>query len=251
MVQGSPFEAKDTDLYGKPLTDSKNQPRVEYYVGVAIEKNQFLQEVWPHMVNAANATMAAHVSSPKFAWKIIDGDGVDDKGAPYSVREGFAGNYILKCCSGFAPKVVDQQGNYLHAVDSVKRGYYTRVGVTFTGNQNPQYPGIYVNLHFLQLCGYGPEISTGPDVTAMVKSAPSYALPPGASATPVAPTGAPAVPQAHPGHSSPAGVPGGRPNPQAQPPAASVSGGLPTSPVAPGTTYHSNVVPNHGFVNNA
>jgi hypothetical protein len=59
------------------------------------------------------------------------------------------------------------------------------------GNNSPVRPGVYLNLTMVELCGYGPEIKTGPDGAAVFGGTPAGALPPGASATPLA---APTVP---------------------------------------------------------
>lgn len=194
LVSGNPFEANTTDFHGKPLTDNNNQPRVEYFCGLAIAKADF-GPLWQQLSAVGQAEMGQYLNHPSFAWKIADGDGKDNQGNLNSLKEGWAGCYVLRATSGYAPKVLDQIGNYLNDPASVKRGYYVRFGISCSGNKNPQYPGIYVNLQYVQLCGYGPEIQSGPDAAASVKAAPAFVLPAGASTTPIAPSGAPAMPQ--------------------------------------------------------
>lgn len=51
-------------------------------------------------------------TNPKFANKIIDGDGFDDKGRANSENEGWAGCWVIKFSNGFAPTVSEWVSNW-------------------------------------------------------------------------------------------------------------------------------------------
>ena len=111
LVQGDCWKANTTDQQGNPLIHKSGpntgQPRVNYYVGIAVPKTDpGFAELWAKMQQAAQEGFpAGQYNNPGFSWKMIDGDGLDAQGQPYANREGHAGCWIVRLSSGFAPQV--------------------------------------------------------------------------------------------------------------------------------------------------
>lgn len=242
LVQGHPFEFTDTDYEGRPLKDSEGNPRVQYYMALAIRKddpdvNLFYSQI-QQMGQAAWPT--GEWQRQDFAWKCEDGDSTvltKHNTIPNKDKEGFAGCWIFKFQGGFAPKVYDINPA-LMIVDpkKIKRGDYIRVYSNVRGNGSSGNPGIFLNPTLVQLCGYGDEIVTGPDGTAVFGAAPAVRLPPGASNTPTAPKAGPALPGGGPtpaSHAAPPSLPGGPSAPAATPPGPAPSAPAPAAPAAP------------------
>ena len=261
LVQGNPFEGNTKDATGRPLVyktgANAGQPRVDYFMAIAIPKTDpGVQDIITKIQTAAQAGFPnGEFNAPTFAWKIIDGDGVDAKGQPHANKQGFAGNYIFKFSGGYAPKCYSAGGAaVLTDPASIKRGYYIRIYGSTVANMSAQQPGVYLNHSAVELIGYGEEIQTGPDGAAVFGGQPAGALPAGASATPIAP----ATPMAQP----PAAVPGAAPMPApaapmpaavapvaAPVPAAPVPGMVAPAPaVAPAPGAAPAVAPHPGFV---
>lgn len=224
LVQGHPLvlETVEDERTKQPKIGKDGQPQKQVYIALAFAKSDptFMNEVWPKLSQVAERDWpSGEFRAPTFAWKVVDGDGVDRKGKPYASREGFAGHYILKIASGYLYQVVDQNVQPITDPKAIKRGDYLRAQVAVRGNAPSQTPGLYINPDFVQLCGYGKEIVSGPDVSAALAAAPAFALPPGASTIPTAPMAAlptvPGVPS----------VPGGN---------VPVSAPATATPVAPG-----------------
>lgn len=257
LVQGHPMKLetvidKKTKL-PKRKTDGTEIKQI--FFSLAFEKVQangqpgeFVASMWPAMqAQAVKDWPRGEYNHRDFAWKVIDGDGVDDKNVPYANREGFKGCYVLRISSGFAFQIIDmpEVGNGAMPIteeNRIKRGYFGRIYATIKGNGSADSPGLYINPAFFQLCAYGPEIFSGPNVTEILRThtAPA-ALPSGASRTapPIGTAGpAPAVP----------GLPGTMAAPGAPlpPVAAAPAGGLPglpgagpSSPSLPGLPSHT------------
>lgn len=197
------------------------QPNPQYFLAGAISKaDPGWPAFWSTLVTKAAEDFpnlfpggpSAPCVHPSFAFKVIDGDGVDTSGKPWSTREGFAGHWIVRFASSYPPRLF-YAGRYspqeqIQEKGAIKRGYFVRISGTVEGNANALKPGIYVNLDMVELSAYGPEIVSGPDATEAFGTAPT-ALPAGASPTPLTPT-APA----------PAAAPGPAPLPVAGPGAA-------------------------------
>ncbi len=239
IVQGDAFEPQLKDQQGAPRVvktgPNAGQPSPQWFIALAYPKgapetNAHLMEIltasaaaWPSLfpagVNPALPNFGCVL--PTFSSKIIDGDGYDTTGKSNATKEGFAGHWVVRYSSGFAPKCYPA-GHYGPAdmitdPKLLRRGYYARVAGTLEGNENPTKPGMYVNLSLVELAGHGPEIVSGPDAAAAFGSGPA-SLPPGASVTPLAVTTA---------------LPGGAP--PAPPPAAYVA--PPAAPAAPYAGY--------------
>ena len=85
LVAGDPWRAGDRDVNGNPLTIKSGpnigQPRVEYYVALAIRKDDpGLPELFGKIIQAAHegfpdlVDAQGNVVGGKFAWKFVDGD---------------------------------------------------------------------------------------------------------------------------------------------------------------------------------
>lgn len=224
MVQGDFFKPNTTDQQGNPLViksgPNKGQPRTDYFAAIAFPKGQPTTDaVIAAMVQQAATSYAAlfprgpephnpaghfGCTLPKFSFKIMDGDGVDDNGKPNSSKDGFAGHWVVKFSSGFAPQVWTRAKNLpdghpakalnadpetlvqLQATDAalVKRGFYYRVNASIDGNgqQLPSgSPGLYTNYNLVELVAFGEEITSGP-VASEVFAAPAGGAPAAAPA---------------------------------------------------------------------
>ena len=126
------------------------------------------------------STMPGGATAP-FAWKIEDGDHPDNAG-----KEGWSGCWILKFTTTFPFGVCDQNNNQLDPA-AVKLGWWVEVaGNAVINGQTDHTAGIHLNPRFVRVVGYDKEITPGPSPD-QVFGAPPAALPPGVSATPVAP----------------------------------------------------------------
>ncbi|GAH16243.1 unnamed protein product, partial [marine sediment metagenome] len=150
IVQGDAFKPNTTNQLGQPLVDKHGQPRVDFFMALAVEKNN---PDWPDFKAeldqvAAAAWPGGQSLAPNFSFKIADGDGFDDHGKPNNAKEGFAGCWVLKASNGFAPQRVTTGGVSVinEGTGMLKRGDFARFVVTSSGNNNPQKPGIYINL---------------------------------------------------------------------------------------------------------
>ena len=185
IVQGDLFNGSDKGYQGKQLTDKNNNPRMEWYVGLAIPKTA---PEWAELWAKINATAAAgfpggQAQRPDFSWKVVDGDAPEHAG-----KEGLAGHWLLRMSSGFAPKVYTPGGaNLIVDPNAVKRGDYVRVYGSVAANGDLQKPGVYINVNLVEFVGHGEPIVSGPSGTEIFGGTPAGALPAGASATPVAP----------------------------------------------------------------
>ena len=191
LVQGDVFTPQTKNMTGGPLTDLKGNPKVQYFIGVAVPKtDQAMLAEWAKLQAIAAAGFPGGESArPDFAWKVLDGD------QPVNAQKvGFPGCMVFRFTSGFEVKAYTQ-GGATRIVDpqQIKRGYFIRVVFTAKANGNAQKPGLYLNTALVELVGYGEEISNGPDAAALLGAAGAVAMPAGASATPVA-TGAPINP---------------------------------------------------------
>jgi hypothetical protein len=201
IVWGHPLKPRAvTDRKTKaPKLNASGQPRQAWVFGVAFPKADFSAYIWPVLVQEVSTKYppTAHTngqpSAPgKFSWKYVDGDGLDDDHKPWSDREGYAGCYVLTFSTELkAPGVFQWDGtkyNQLPA-EAIKTGDYVVVGGSCKINvptDPAETPGLYINPEGVQFIGYGPEIIAqgGADPMAMFKGQ-QYALPAGASATPV------------------------------------------------------------------
>lgn len=245
IVWGNPLVAKQRrDDNNKPKVKGDGTPDMVYSFGFALDKSQFAP-VLSVMQQEALGVFPNGQFPADFAWKFVDGDGVDRRGQPYSRRTGYAGNYVLALESNFPIKIVQLVGGaYREMEQGVKTGDYVMLGLNITGHgQKPgvrmSKPGLYLNTRMVRFIGYGEEIVNGPDATEMFGMS-EVALPPGCSAIPTA-TAAPMPGAGMPGVAGMPGMPGvGMPGagmPGAGMPGAGMPGvGMPGVPGAAGPT---------------
>lgn len=212
FVQGDAFEAQTKDAQGNPLTvktgPNAGQPTKRWFMAVAFAKNDpmtlpYLQKLaeiaraaWPQYFNAyaPNNPPLFGCSHPRFAIKIMDGDGVDDNGKSNAAKPGFAGHWIVKYSSSFQAPEVYNVGQYdpmqrVTDARALQRGYRVRMFTSAETNDNDQRPGIYVNPGKVEISAIDEVIQTGPTAEDAFGSGG------GATATPPAPAApAPAAP---------------------------------------------------------
>ena len=114
--------------------------------------------VWPNLFQANyqrpqglnfSASLPADCTSPKFANKIMDGDGYDEDGKPNSAKEGWAGCWVVKVSNGFAPRVVEWNNGWVDMTPhgrQIKPGDYVTISGDTSSNQSNESPGMYMNV---------------------------------------------------------------------------------------------------------
>lgn len=256
IVQGHPMKAQQkTDNNDQPLFKD-GKPVMQWWFALAIPKAEW------QPISVAMGQAAADIvgnQNPKFAWKFKDGDvAVDSNGKPYRDKPGMAGCMILYVTTEFQQPTVSKLlpgGQFgTMTAEEIKTGHFVRVFLNIVGHpaaNAAQTPGLYVNPRGIEWIAYGEEIVTGPDVQEMFGTAPRPAvLPPGASTTPLAPSGPlppqmgqPTAPVAAPGPTPPTPAPITAPvaAPVMAPPAPSAPAPI-VSPINP-------PAPAHDFVN--
>ena len=223
-VMGDAFTGNDKDMQGRPRFDKAGMPKTTWFVGLAIRKDDpGWGDLWNQIVAVGQRDFpAGQWQSPAFAWKVIDGDGVNQNGQAYP--DHCKGHYVVRMSSGFAPTVYNAQNQQITDPAQCKRGDYVRAYIGIRGNDDQQKPGVYVSHSMIQVVGYGEAINSGPSAEQAFGAPAS--LPPGASTTPVASAPMPAQPGA------PAPAPAAYP-PQAAPPVAPAPGAPAPAPMAP------------------
>lgn len=270
-VQGDLFVLQTTNQDGTPITvktgPNAGQPGSRSFFAVAYAKNDPLfAPFYQQMVAEAKASFPAHFDAagncthPSFAWKLMDGDGIDQNGKKNSEKEGFAGHWVIKFGGSFLPKVFyhgrTQPHDQIKDANLCPRGYYIRVVGSMKGNQPSNKPGLYLNPDIVEVCGAGEIITSGPDATALLGGV-AMALPAGAQALPGLPAAGAALPGLTPAApAAPAALPG-LPTPMATPGSAGALPGLPVAAApaalpaaaAPAALPGLPVLPNHAVVN--
>ncbi len=222
---GSLFTGRLQTLFGTqtPAMNQAGEQKVQYGFGLAVPKAVLNQtgpgqpgEIWAAIHEEAFTMFPSRQIPPGFAMKYKDGDGVDDQGKPFNLREGYAGHLVFALTTALPIKYYKfENGNNVMINEGIKCGDHVRVQVSVKahGAIGAGKAGLYLNPNAVQFLGYGTEIISAPSGDAIFgMSAPP--LPIGATAMPAAPTSFPGMPQAV--------VPPGYP-PQAQgwqPPAA-------------------------------
>jgi hypothetical protein len=217
IVWGNLYTARPkTDNVTKaPKLGKDGQPLNEWAFGLAIAKGgetHWNQTAWGAKIWAAGqgSFPAGQFQQPTFAWKVTDGDSqIPNKNQKRPCdAEGYPGHWVLSLSTMASPPTIyrlNPQGKpELWAQENaINPGDFVEVYVEFKGNAPAQSPGVYANPSMVCFRGHGPRIYSGPDVSVAAFGG-GGALPPGASATPVAgvpmaaPMPAPAVPQAAP-----------------------------------------------------
>lgn len=235
LVQGDPCTLgpvqKDTRT-GQPKTTKDGQPLRQFFAAVAVPKNPAARFVipgnpsyedvkalldneargaWPQFFGTPPAgliippNLPVGCTNPKFANKIIDGDGFDEKGQPNSARDGWAGCWVIKCVTMFAPKVYEWTASgwqeTIHTGRKIKCGDYVTISGDCESNKSDQTPGMYMNMDTVSFEQEGVAIVGTNNVD------PNEALG-SRGAPPNAPAGTPAPPASAPAASTGAPAPG-------------------------------------------
>jgi hypothetical protein len=254
-----------------PVIDPKTGKEImEISFGVAYPKAEFAANTWPVMAQEIASAYPSGIPG-RFAYKYVDGDTVDSKGVPYSNREGYAGCIVL----GFTQRVNEYfssvpifklnptTGGYDQlAPEAIKCGDYVSVATHFKCEPavGTNTPSIYVNPRAVEWVAYGPEIVTANAIDPKAAfGGRTYALPPGASTTPVHTPGAGAMPGmgAAPPPAAPGGMPGMTPPPAMAappPPPPMAPPAPPAGPVRPTDPAHIHAAGTpgeHWLINNA
>ena len=249
IVGGDPNKFEQAiDYYTKqPKTDKNGQPVKEHRIDLAIPKAEFMQNVWPYIVQEvakvypqyANAN-PEQLDMTRFAWKIINGDSPacpQGSNVPYNTRDGYKGCYVIKIrTSAFCPSTYKFENGAYRKVeaDEVKTGDYVVASVNLTVHTEKD-GGIYWNPNAYELVGYGQAIKGSINADPMkLFGGQASAVPAGASATPI--SSAPATAQ--------------MPMPQ-QPTAMPMAPAAPAMPQAPQQAAAPMPAPAYDFVNNA
>lgn len=234
IVQGNPlFKSPVMDDVTKQQKIGKDgQPSFNWWITVAFDKKD--PAVWPMICAIKQEAAAAYPQlfpqgwnpnaanegcvRPDFAFKVVDGDGMDLNGKPHSNKEGWGGHYILKISTyAGTMKCYDGLQNNLPITDmeQIHTGKFVRVSLDIKGNgwtgQGNSKPGLFINPDGVQLVGHGAKISGGPDAETMFAAPVSTYVPAGMSTT------APVAAIAMPGQAAPQMQMPGQPAPQMTP----------------------------------
>ncbi len=195
IVWGNPAKAQikkyqEGPQKGQPVLKD-GVPVNQWAFGVAFPKAEFQRDIWPAMAQEA-ANGYPNGTPQKFAWKYQDGDGIDSNGQPFNKREGYAGCYVLTVSTeAFAPPIYKWAGSsYVQLQpNEIKTGDFVALALTVKLNiptDRTRTPSLYINPLGIEFVAYGQEIQNGPDPMALFGGQ-QRQLPPGASATPIAP----------------------------------------------------------------
>lgn len=262
LVGGNPLVAgQKSDYHTKKLVlDEKGQPITQYRCELAIEKNVFMQQVWPYLAqeaarvypNAPNVHPNNYLNE-KFAWKVIDGDSTQcpqGSKVPYNARDGYPGHYIIKLrTEAFAPRVWKRQGGNFYEVQAneLKTGDYLVAQVNVVAHAQKD-GGLYFNPNLFEFIGVGEAIvGSGGGNPDEAFGQQNYQLPAGArpiGATPLQPP----MPAAAPGMMTAPALPAQPMQPAMVAPAPQQGSYAPSpsSPMQPNLPP-----PAHDFVQNA
>lgn len=199
IVQGGVELQPKTDDDNKPVLDSSGNQVHECFIALAIPKNDpefpsFYQQMhavaqanFPGKFDPATGQLRPGV---RFAMKLQDGDGYDGNGKSVADKEGFAGHWIIKMATRFAPRCYPA-GRYDPASEMqnpgtvIKRGHYIRCSVVIDGNgvednNTKAVQGLFISPNLIEYVGIGEEITSGPSAADVFGTAPAAQLPPGA-----------------------------------------------------------------------
>lgn len=208
-TSGDLFAGKaKTDFNTKqPVIDTKTgQQKKEYGFGLAVPKSVLAQggpgqpgEIWTAIHEEAFTLFPNRQLPPAFAMKYKDGDGIDDKGQSFALREGHAGHLIFACTTSLPIKYYkNENGQNFQINEGIKCGDYVNVQLSIKAHPavGQAKGGLYLNPNAVQFLGFGKEIVNAPTGDQIFGTA-APAIPQGASATPIAPPGM-IVPQGSP-----------------------------------------------------
>lgn len=198
-VVGDLFKGEQRKEYGtnRLLFNEDGTPKMHFGFGLAVPKSALAQtgagqpgEIWSAIHEEAYTLYPSRNIPPNFAMKYKDGDqAIDDKGVPYAQREGYAGHVVFSCTTSLPIKFFKwENGANILINEGIKCGDYVNVQLNIKahGAIGAGKPGLYLNPQAVQFLGYGKEIVNTPSGDSIFGTA-APQMPPGASATPIAP----------------------------------------------------------------
>jgi hypothetical protein len=205
-VSGDLFKGKlQTDMHtNAPRLNKAGEQMRQYGFGLAVPKSVLGQtgkgepgEIWAAIHEEAFTLFPSRQLPPAFAMKYKDGDGIDDKGAPFSSREGYAGHLVFACTTSLPIKFFKwENGQNILINEGIKCGDYVNVQLSIKAHPaaGQAKAGLYLNPNAVQFLGFGKEIINTPsgDQIFGIQAPPQMG-----SATPIAPPGM-LVPQGQP-----------------------------------------------------
>lgn len=190
LVMGSLYEPNTKKMDGSPLIDEKTgQPTQEYWFHVAIPKGQeqhWNQTQWGSQIWQFVNQEFANKVPPNFVWKIDDGDSTipNTKGRIPRDNEGYAGCWILKLKSRYAPNIYDQHNKLLTQEGFIQTGNYIQARVNLAVNRGTKgVPSLLANATMVGFNSYG-----APIISARIEDPNDvgFGAPPVGSVTPLA-----------------------------------------------------------------
>ena len=224
IIWGSVSELNTRDITGKPEPDVEKHA---YTFGLAIRKDDpgvgpllqaFYQQAlagYPNnqmMANRIAQEWQSGFAGVAFRFKVKDGDRpLQRTGKP---DDNARGCWVISCKTKIPIKCANAQNVEIDP-KTVERGYFVDVALSIAVNEKTDNTaGLYVNPMVVRLLAFGEKIMGGISIEdAFAGHAAPTQLPPGASATPVAPAGGipgfpqAGAPQAMPQFGAPAGMP--------------------------------------------
>lgn len=239
-VCGDLFKGKQKTVFGtqQVMLDANGQPIMEYGFGLAVPKSVLQQagaglpgEIWSAIHEEALQLYPSRNVPKDFAYKYRDGDDPNEGG-----KEGYAGHLIFACTTRLPIKFFRyENGQNILINEGIKCGDYVNVQLLVKAQSSAK-PGLYLNPLAVQFLGYGKEIVNAPSGNSIFGTQPPP-LPPGASATPVAPQAGLLVPPPGAPAQAPAAPAYGTPTPGAPAPYGAAPQHPQTAPVMPPPNY--------------
>lgn len=181
-----------------PKLDRQGNPMTEYGFGLAIPKSILNDaapgrpgHIWTVLHEEAYKLFPSRQIPPAFAMKFKDGDGIDDKGIPFSQRAGYKDHIVLACTTSIQPKFYRfENGQNIPITEGIKCGDYVDVQLNVKAHPaiGQGKAGLYVNPFAVRFLGYGEEIINMPSGDDIFGTT-APVIPQGASAMPMAPQG--------------------------------------------------------------
>lgn len=142
-------------------------PAMEYGFGLAVAKNSpEFQKIMGMLTGEAFKMYPSGQIPPTFAMKYKDGDkDVDERGVPYSTREGYLGHIVVACTTRLPIKLFKwENGQNVMINSGVKSGDYVTVQLNIKAHPpvGRGKAGLYVNPSAVQLIAPGKEIINTP-----------------------------------------------------------------------------------------
>lgn len=195
-TSGDLFAGRVKTIFGTqtPKTNAQGEKQMEYGFGLAVRKDLLGDPVqgaiWQAMHDEAFTLFPNRMIPPSFAMKFKDGDGPDDQGKPFALREGYAGHLVFAMTTSLPIRFFRfENGQNIQINEGIKCGDYVEVQVNIVAHpaQGQGKAGLYMNPMAVRFAGYGKEIVNAPSGDQMFGSS-MPPLPPGASAIPLSPT---------------------------------------------------------------